>query len=182
MWVVNLESLAFMDVNEATIRHYGYSREEFLTMTLRDIRPENELDNLQAALDRGKTEPKAVYKRNMVHRKKNGELMNMEIQIAPFQFKGVRTTIVIATDMTEQLRYVKAIEAQNEKLIAISWMQSHVIRAPLARIMGLIPMYIDQKITAKERRKISDYLTLSTNELDQVIQNITDATCIADVK
>lgn len=182
MWVVNLESLAFMDVNEATIQHYGYSREEFLTMTLRDIRPENELDNLQAALDRGKTEPKAVYKRNMVHRKKNGELMNMEIQIAPFQFKGVRTTIVIATDMTEQMRYVRAIEAQNEKLIAISWMQSHVIRAPLARIMGLIPMYIDPNATRKEKLEISQYLVQSADEMDEVIRNITEVTCEAAVK
>jgi len=181
MWVVNLESLAFMDVNEATIEHYGYTREEFLTMTLRDIRPQSELANLQRGLDQGNTEPNAIGHRQVVHRKKNGELMDMSIQLAPFLFKGVKTSIVIATDMTERLLYIKAIEQQNEKLHAISWMQSHVIRAPLARIMGLIPMFIDPKSTIKEKLDISEYLVVSANEMDKVIKNITDATCTASV-
>ncbi|MFA6083940.1 PAS domain-containing protein [Mucilaginibacter sp.] len=176
MWVVNLESLTFMDVNQATIDHYGYTREEFLTMNLRDIRPEGEPANMQHALDTGNSESETIAHRQIIHRKKNGELMNMEIQLAPFRFKGVKTSIVIATDMTERLRYIKAIEQQNEKLLAISWMQSHVIRAPLARIMGLIPMFIDPKTTIKEKQDISAYLVLSAKEMDDVIQQITDAT------
>ena len=39
MWVFDLETQAFLEVNEAAIQHYGYSREEFLAMTLTDIRP-----------------------------------------------------------------------------------------------------------------------------------------------
>jgi PAS domain S-box-containing protein len=181
MWVVNLESLAFMDVNEATIEHYGYTREEFLTMNLRDIRPKSELANLQRALNEGNTKPEGIGYRQVVHRKKNGELMDMSIQLAPFQFKGVKTSIVIATDMTERLRYVKAIEQQNEKLLEISWMQSHIIRAPLARIMGLIPMFIDPKSTISEKLDISKYLMVSASEMDTVIKNITEVTCAAAI-
>jgi PAS domain S-box-containing protein len=181
MWVVNLESLAFLDVNEATIKHYGYTREEFLTMTLRDIRPKSELPNMQRALDQGNSEPDAIGHRQVVHRKKNGELMDMSIQLAPFRLKGVKTSIVIATDNTERLKYVKAIEQQNEKLQAISWMQSHIIRAPLARIMGLIPMFIDPKTSIKEKQDISEYLLVSANEMDDVIKNITDVTCAVAV-
>ncbi|MEO6524334.1 MAG: hypothetical protein ABIN91_21795 [Mucilaginibacter sp.] len=48
----------------------------------------------------------------MVHRKKNGELISMDIQLAPFRFKGVRTSIDVATDITERLNYIKAIEHQ----------------------------------------------------------------------
>lgn len=182
MWVVNLESLAFMDVNEATINHYGYTREEFLTMDLRDIRPESELGNMQRALDLGNSEPEAIAHRQVIHRKKDGTLMNMEIQLAPFRFKGVKTSIVIATDMTERLLYIKAIEQQNERLQAISWMQSHVIRAPLARVMGLIPMFIDPKATVEERQEISAYLVESAKEMDKVIRSITDITCKIVVK
>lgn len=182
MWVVNLESLGFMDVNEATTLHYGYSREEFLTMTLRDIRPASELPGMERALAQGKSNTAAISHRQMVHRKKNGELMTMDIQLAPFQFNGVRTSIVIANDVTERLNYIKAIEQQNEKLHAISWMQSHVIRAPLARLMGLIPMFIDPGTTLKEKRDISAYLVLSANEMDQVIRNITDVTSVVAVK
>jgi PAS domain S-box-containing protein len=181
MWVVDLDTLKFMDINRATIDHYGYSRDEFLDMTLKDIRPPAEQASLERGLAEGKKNPAAMARRVMVHRKKNGELMNVEIQIAPFQFKGGQNSIVIATDITERLRYVKAIEQQNEKLHAISWMQSHVIRAPLARIMGLIPMFIDPKSTLKEKQDISEFLVVSANEMDKVIKNITDATCAASV-
>jgi PAS domain S-box-containing protein len=181
MWVVDLDTLKFMDINQATINHYGFSREEFLDMTLRDIRPVAEQAMLEQVLAEGKKDPAAMAHRVMVHRKKNGELMNVEIQIAPFQFKGGQNSIVIATDITERLRYVKAIEQQNEKLHEISWMQSHVIRAPLARIMGLIPMFIDPKATIKEKLNIGKYLVVSANEMDKVIKNITDATCAASV-
>jgi PAS domain S-box-containing protein len=182
MWVADLTSLKFMDVNQATIVHYGYSREEFLTMTLKDIRPPGEFPNMEKALIQAKSETAGITHRQMVHRKKSGELMDIEIQLAPFKFKGVKTSIVIATDITERLLYIKAIEQQNEKLHAISWMQSHVIRAPLARVMGLIPMYIDPKATIKDKQLISEYLTQSANEMDEVIKSITDTTCTIMVK
>lgn len=182
MWVVDLASMNFIDVNQATIIHYGYSREEFLTMTLKDIRPLGEFSNMEKALAQAKSETSGIMNWQMIHQKKNGELMNMEVQLAPFQFKGVRTNIVIATDMTERLLYIKAVEQQNKKLQAISWMQSHVLRAPLARIMGLIPMFIDQNTTISEKHEISEYLLQSVYELDKVIKNITDVTSEAAVK
>lgn len=177
MWVVDLISLKFIDVNEATIVHYGYSREEFLTMTLKDIRPKDELHQMEQALAMAKSETAGIAHRVMVHQKKNGELMNVDIQIAPFQYNGIKTSIVIATDMTERLLYIKAIEQQNKKFQEISWMQSHVIRAPLARIMGLIPMFTDPLATLQEKREIGEFLIQSANEMDQVIKNITDVTC-----
>lgn len=182
MWVVNLESLVFIDVNEAMTDCYGYTRAELLTMTLRDIRPENELIVLQRALDQGDSEPGTAVRRQMIHRKKNGDLMNMDLQIAPFLFKGIKTSIVIATDVTERLQYVKAVEEQNKKLLAISWMQSHVVRAPLARIMGLIPMFTDPQTTIAEKREISTYLVQSADEMDAVIRDIIDATVTATIK
>jgi len=47
MWMVNIETLIFMDANEATLLLYGYTRKEFPTMNLKDIRPESELENMQ---------------------------------------------------------------------------------------------------------------------------------------
>src|SRR5437870_12862038 len=46
MWVYNLETLRFLAVNEAAVRHYGYSRDEFLAMTVRDIRPPEDIPSL----------------------------------------------------------------------------------------------------------------------------------------
>jgi hypothetical protein len=151
-------------------------------MTLKDIRPVSELANLERGLAQGNSEPMAISHRQMTHQKKSGELMTMDIQLAPFLFQGARTSIVIATNITERLQYIEAIERHNEKLVEISWMQSHVIRAPLARLMGLIPMYIDPKATLKEKREISTYLVQSAQEMDEVIKNINEVTCTVAVK
>jgi hypothetical protein len=70
------------------------------------------------------------------------------------------------------LNYIKAIEDQNEKLREISWIQSHVVRAPLSRIMGLIPLIHDADDIA-EKEMMLDYVIISANELDEIIRNIT---------
>ena len=74
----------------------------------------------------------------------------------------------------------EALEVQNQKLKEISWMQSHVIRAPLAKIIGLIPLINDVKEDRHEREKMLDFLLVSAHELDEVIGNITDKTAVID--
>jgi len=97
----------------------------------------------------------------------------MDLQLSHFPSEGLlRVSIVIATDVTEMLSYVKAIEKQNEKLISISWMQSHIIRAPLARIMGLLPLLQDPATNVAEKKMINGYLIQSANGLDKVVKNI----------
>jgi hypothetical protein len=74
----------------------------------------------------------------------------------------------------------EVLEKQNERLKEISWMQSHVVRAPLARIMGLIPLINDLKENNIELDKMLNYLIVSANELDDVIGDITDKTKVVD--
>lgn len=81
----------------------------------------------------------------------------------------------------ERKKSAEILEMQNEKLREISWMQSHVIRAPLAKIKALIPLINDVKENSVEREKMLDYLLLSANELDEVIGNITDKTRVVDL-
>ena len=80
----------------------------------------------------------------------------------------------------ERRKHAEVLERQNEKLEEISWMQSHVIRAPLARIKGLIPLINEAKESRAEREKMLEYLFLSANELDRVIEEITDKTVVAE--
>lgn len=74
-------------------------------------------------------------------------------------------------DVTERLTYISNMEQENKYLKEISWMQSHVVRAPLARIMGLSELltYNEGKITNKE---LLAHLTDSAHELDQIISSI----------
>jgi len=80
----------------------------------------------------------------------------------------------------ERKKNAEALEKQNEKLKEISWMQSHVIRAPLAKILGLIPLINDARENNMEREKMLDYLIVSANELDNVIGDITDRTNVVE--
>ncbi len=61
-------------------------------------------------------------------------------------------------------------------------MQSHVIRAPLARIMALIPLAVDKNTNPVERRQIMAYLETSATDLDEVIRDITDKTITFNYK
>jgi len=179
MWIVDLNTLRFLDVNQATTDHYGYTRKELLTMTMKDMRPAEDIPDLERRIAEDKLSPRPYIRRIVPHQKKNGEVINAEIQIAPFEYKGIKAHIVIANDITDRLNYLKAIEEQNEKFKEISWMQSHIVRAPLARIMGLIPL-INTSDNEIEKQTMLNYITLSANELDDIIKNITDKTIMAN--
>jgi len=174
MWVANLDTLQFLDVNEATIVHYGFSREELLNMTLKDIRPENEIPQMEQVIAADKQAQGTHSARLLIHKKRSGELRNVEIQTAPIVYKGIRSRIVIANDVTERLDYIKAIEDQNEKLKEISWIQSHMVRAPLSRIMGLVPLIAEaHECENGIFDEVLDYILASAKELDEIIMDIT---------
>jgi PAS domain S-box-containing protein len=81
---------------------------------------------------------------------------------------------VFFKNINERIEYVKEIQKQNENLKEISWIQSHVVRAPLARLMGLVS--IKNEITHDELGE-EEYFGLimnSANELDDIIKTITD--------
>ncbi|HEY9195584.1 MAG TPA: PAS domain S-box protein, partial [Mucilaginibacter sp.] len=82
-------------------------------------------------------------------------------------------------DVTDRVNYVKAIEEQNTRLTEISWLQSHVIRAPLSRIMGLVQLVKAVDLKNSENQQIFEYLQSSADELDGVIKDIIAKTDIS---
>jgi len=86
--------------------------------------------------------------------------------------KGKKAKVVFANDVSERLNYIAAIEAQNEKLREIAWMQSHVARAPLSRLMGLIDLFKNYQNTPEENSMIADHLLTCAHELDNIIKDI----------
>lgn len=90
--------------------------------------------------------------------------------------------IGVIRDITERLNYITAIEKQNKKLLEIAWTQSHVVRAPLSRIMGLTELMKDSTDSEKEKEELLDLLQSSANELDDIIKNISEKTEQIDLK
>ena len=172
MWVYDIETLRFLDVNQAAEKHYGYSSQEFLGMTIKDIRPFEDIPVLFKELEIINKNTGMISSGPYRHQKKNGEIIYVEIQSNTLPFKNTVGRVILANDVTEHNAYVEAIEKQNEKLKEIAWIQSHVVRAPLSRIMGLIDIIKNHEIDDIENEKLLDYLLVSAEELDNVIKDI----------
>ena len=99
LWVYDLETLAFLDVNDAAVRHYGYSREEFLAMTIKDIRPPEEVPALLEFVKRkDHVGTRGIWK----HRTKAGKTILLEIVSSAILFQGRDAEVVLANDITEK--------------------------------------------------------------------------------
>ncbi|WP_442787016.1 PAS domain S-box protein [Flavobacterium suncheonense] len=166
MWVYDTETLQFLDVNLAAEQHYGYTAEEFLQLTVADIISEVTDDNPLFTGTAG--ESKNIFR----HKKKNGAVIYVDIRSNRIPYNGNKAELVLVNDITESLTYLKAIEQQNKQLMDIAWTQSHVVRAPLARIMGLVYLISDEEMPLEEKTELLPYVTQSAHELDAIIRKI----------
>ncbi|HZC35265.1 MAG TPA: ATP-binding protein [Chthoniobacterales bacterium] len=159
MWVYDLATLRFLTVNDAAIRHYGYSREEFLAMTIKDIRPAEDVPALLADVATNRSNPyvTSIWR----HRKKDGTLIDVEVRSHEFQFGGRQAKLILANDITEQLRSeaqvcqlneeleervrerTAELRAANKELEAFSYSVSHDLRAPLRAIIGYSQLILE---------------------------------------
>jgi PAS domain S-box-containing protein len=118
MWIYDLETLAFIEINDAAIAHYGYRREEFLSMTIADIRPIDDRPLLLAHVAQvaGQAVDKAgVWK----HRKKDGSMIDVEITSHVLDYGGRRAELVCAFDITKRKLAEQAHGAAEEKYRSI---------------------------------------------------------------
>ena len=107
-WVFDLQTLRFLQVNQAAIDQYGYSREEFLAMTMLDIRPEAERALIQAEVADLRRDG-AYEARGRTHQRKDGSLLQVRGHIALLDFNGVPACLVLAEDVTNQVAYEREL-------------------------------------------------------------------------
>lgn len=116
MWVIDVETLRFLAVNDAASATYGWSQKEFLELSIRDIRPPE--DAARAARD--VTEADAAFKRSGVwrHRWRDGTLRDVEITSHDIAWEGRPARIVLVDDITERRAAEQQLWVLNEKLRA----------------------------------------------------------------
>lgn len=176
MWVYDLETHKFMDVNDAAVKEYGYDHEEFLTMVIEDIQvvegakdPARYRAFFEEKRRRGKTEE--------LHRLKNGNIIDVLVSSNELNYNNRKSRVTLANNITERNLYIKAIENQNIKLKEIAWIQSHVVRAPLARLMGVAELLKDCENTPREEQLfLLNAILNSAHELDDIIRDISSKT------
>jgi PAS domain S-box-containing protein len=112
MWVFDVESLEFLAVNDAAIRHYGYSREEFLSMNIMDIRPADDVPGLPLGTQPGRREEAAFTR----HQRKDGTVVDVEVVSHEVEMDGRRARLVLATDISDRTRARAALHQSEEQL------------------------------------------------------------------
>jgi PAS domain S-box-containing protein len=113
MWIYDLETLAFLEVNNAAIHHYNYTREEFLSMTLKDIRPKEDIEKLlkDVELTRKLYNPAGEWR----HLKKDGKIIHVEIISHQITYNGRKARHVMINDITERKLAEEAFHKSEER-------------------------------------------------------------------
>lgn len=203
MWFYDLETLAFLRVNDAAVRRYGYTREEFAQMTIADIRPSEDVDRLMENIELtragapGTVDHAGLWR----HRAKDGALLWVDITSHLTTYEGVSAEVVLVRDVTEAhearlalLRYQQDLErlvsertAQLERLnselraatdakSAFLATMSHELRTPLNSIMGFSAILRDGMagpLTEEQERQVG-FLRSAAEHLHALIDDVLD--------
>jgi PAS domain S-box-containing protein len=178
MWLYNRKTLKFTDVNNAAINSYGFNKDEFLKMSILDIRPPEDHEKVMIAVEAFEDD----YKNSGVwtHKRKNGSKFFVQVTShLSYLHNGVHV-MVMAKDITQRMRAEMQLQQVNKDLVRqnnvlkeISWAESHNVRRPLSSILGLLDVL---RICTSEQEKelCINYIEISAAELDIMIHNISD--------
>lgn len=118
-WIYDYKTLEILDVNIAAIEHYGYSREEFISLTLKDLRPVQEIPKLISSHAGIKNKEGNIYLGIFNHKKKNGDLMRVEINGHKLDFLNRQCMLVVCQDVTELLEKEEKILQSEQRFKAL---------------------------------------------------------------
>lgn len=178
-------------VNEAFTRMTGYTPEEVIGKSPRILQgPESDKEELQRL-------SKALRKWQSceittINYKKNGDPFWIQFSVTPVADETGWFThwIAVERDVTkmkqaeqelqkaydDKLKYIENIEEKNKRLSEIAWIQSHIVRAPVARIMGIVDVLKGCDIDTHESKQLLDHLIHSAEDLDKIIREIANKT------
>jgi PAS domain S-box-containing protein len=162
VYVYDIETLRFLAVNEATVNHYGYSRDEFLSrLTLKDLRPVEDHADLIERIANVTPERDTIAAPSR-HQKSDSTVIDVEVTSHVLDFGGRRAEIVLINDITErkiaeeQLKHFnEKLQRSNRELQDFAYVASHDLQEPLRKVQ-----------TFADRLKTKYAASLDDNGLD----------------
>ena len=114
MWICDTVNFKFIEVNQAAIDKYGYSREEFMKMSLKDVKTAEDIAQLDTTFS---NETETYRERGVVeHYKKNGESIFVDVKTNRVNYAGKPCSLALLNDVTDRVRKEKEIKELNKKL------------------------------------------------------------------
>lgn len=166
MWIYDLKDLKFLEVNNTAVINYGYSREEFLNMTLKDIRPKSDIPALLE--DIANTHRDFNMAGSWRHKKKNGEIIYVDIFSHTIDFRGKAARLVLSYDITERVRIHDELirakgEAEKSDRLKSEFLaqMSHEIRSPINTMLNFVSL-----IKEEVNRPLNEEMKFSFNAID----------------
>jgi len=193
-WICDLESFQFLAVNQAALKHYEYSRDEFLTMSLRDIQPVEDLPAVDGDIFKvPRAFPNASEWR---HTKKGGMIIEVEVIWHELLYLGRRAALVLAKDITDR----KHAEEERERLLDMEQKArgeaeaanrtkdeflatvSHELRAPLNAMLGWAQILRSTRVDDKTLAHAIEIIERSARTQSRLIEDLLDTARIVSGK
>ncbi len=162
MWIFDTQTLKFLAVNDAAIRRYGYSREAFLAMSIEDVHPPEDVEELREVI--GRADPDMTLmdeSRIWRHLTHDGELMLVEVVRHPITFNGHPARLVMITDATQRLVTASKLRQRLDTVVG----QRDRLRDDLAAARQVVDGYV---------HLITQELRAPLNLLQQLAQQLAD--------
>ena len=125
-WIYDADSLQFLEVNQAAIRHYGFSREEFLSSTLYRIQNGDQLAGFDHLVQTNR-KSNSIALNNWKHRKKNGDIIFVDLRINTIMYKVYPARLVVAHDVTAKVLVENELRTSNERFSLVARASSEAL-------------------------------------------------------
>jgi len=181
LWLYDRQSFQIVAVNDAALAAYGYSRDEFLAMTIPDLLPAEGAAEFASSMTLGDGEPTgfrvSIPSR---HRYRDGTVVDVEVTANDVSLDGRACRIVLSQNVTERTRAAaelasardEAIEASNAKSAFLANI-SHEIRTPMNGVLGMADLLLDSGLN-EDQRQLAEQVAASGEAMLALLNDILD--------